>query len=278
MDGKRLIAKVLAAGAVAGAVGCSTPMKTASSPAVPQLPGGAESRFAKLFAPKPPGPVTPQYETVDAKPKVTSLKPETDIAFADVQVDAAFMEDQPTATTNRMLDEARQRYQKVLAKEPQNVEATRGLARLYTRTGDRDRANQSYDTLMRANPKDHKLIYEYALACGRFDDWAGATASCEKALAQDPENRRYYRTYGVCLARTGNYEKAFDVMLKVSPEAEARYSLAKVLMDNDQAELGKQQMQLALQADPNFGPVKEWFASVPAAPQAGVSQVGFQPK
>ena len=269
MDGNRTIRKWATAAAVAAAVGCAgTGPKTVTGTT---LPGAGEGKISRLINGGPPGPVKSQPEVVAAKPKVSALKSETNVSFADVQVDAAYLDNTTTQETNRLLDDARQRYQKVLVKDPNNADAMRGLARLYTRTGDRERAYASYQQLIQVAPKDHKAAHEFALACGRFEDWPNATTACERALAADPENRRYHRTLGVCLAHAGQYERSFDAMLKAAPEAEARFTLARVLADTNQPELAKQQMQLAVQADPSFEPAKEWLG------QGGdVQQAGFQ--
>lgn len=286
MDGsRRLIGKwfsAATAATVATVVGCGTTgTQVTSNQTPPQaLTGQTDSRLARVFGPRAPGPLPHQQQEISADrtatttgAKPTSLLPKTDVTFADVQVEAAFGSENPTPDQNRMIDAARARYQKVLAKDPVNVDALRGLARLYTRSGDKERAFATYRQLVQAAPKDHKAMHEFALACGRFDEWQSAAAACEQSLTADPENRRYHRTYGVALARLGQYERSFEAMLKAAPEAEARYTLARVLQDTDQMDMAKQQMQLAAAADPTYAPAKEWLSD-PAG--SGVVQVQYQ--
>jgi tetratricopeptide (TPR) repeat protein len=291
MDGRRWKQWALA-GAMAAAVGCkSGPTATSGMPAPPQLGGG--SGFS-LFRPKPPGPVPPPAEqpisAVELARKKGPLRPETIAAFADAQVDAAFANDEASsADTGRALDEARLKYQKALERDPKNYDAMRGLARLYTRIGDRDQALATYAALVRQYPQDHKAAYEQSLAHARFEDWDGATAACRRALTLDPQSLRYTRTLGVCLARTGRPQEGFDLLAKVMPEAEARTAMAKVFADGGQADLARQQLELAVKADPAFAAAKNLLAQFteqqpqpPAAPPAGGNPVqpvaGLEPR
>ena len=239
-----------------------------------------------MFQPKPPGPhlQKPVDAAIINAARKTPLKPESiaHIAseLADGAVDSAFVEESTSADRDRILDEARQKYQAALKADPKNAQALRGLARLYTRVGDRERAVGSYRELMQNYPQDHKAAYEFALALARFEDWNGATAACQHAIGGDPENRRYKRTLGVCMAQAGNFEGGFDAMLSVMPEAEARYTMAKLLADSEKPDAARQQLQLAAKADPNFAPAKEWLAAfdAPAKPNP-IQTVGFeQPK
>lgn len=275
MDGRRFKLWALA-GAMAAAVGCRSQQTTTSGMPVPPAAGGSR---VSLFAPKPPGPV-PQQPPIDEAAEARKkgpLKPETIVAFADAQVDAAFAGDgASSADTGRVLDEARLKYQKALERDPKNYEALRGLARLYTRAGDREQALATYAALVRAYPQDHKAAHEQALAHARFEDWDGATAACRQALALDPQSRRYTRTLGLCLARTGQAQEGFDLLGKVMPEAEARTTMAKVFADGGQADAARQQLELAVKADPAFAAAQEMLAQFTGQP-AAVPQTGGNP-
>ena len=282
MNGRRRNLWIVA-GVLAATVGCRSTPQTSGQP-VGQPAGG--SSLARMFQTKPPGPHVqkPADAAIVNAARKTPLKPESiaHIAseLADGAVDSAFVEESTSADRDRILDEARQKYQAALKADPKNAQALRGLARLYTRVGDRERAVGSYRELMQNYPQDHKAAYEFALALARFEDWNGATAACQHAIGGDPENRRYKRTLGVCMAQAGNFEGGFDAMLSVMPEAEARYTMAKLLADSEKPDAARQQLQLAAKADPNFAPAKEWLAAfdAPAKPNP-IQTVGFeQPK
>lgn len=275
MDGKcwkaLAVASLLASGA--GCRGTGSKTLTSGAPTPPAAGGG--NAISRMLAPKPPGPV-PQFQPVDAAvadagKKKGPLKAETVAAFANAQVGAAFdFQQEGTVNPNldRLADGARQQFQKALQQEPKNREALQGLARLYSRLGDREHAISTLQTLQSHYPNDHKVAYEIALTHARFEDWPNGISACRNAIAGDPENRRYQKTLGILTARTGNFEEGFTTLSNVMPEAEARLTMAKVLADMDKPDMAEQQVQLALKADPTYPAAHEWLAGRKAAPSA----------
>src|SRR5262249_32917652 len=104
------------------------------------------------------------------------------------------------------------------------------------------------------NPKDHAVHHDLSIVYGKAQDWVAAAAACEAALALDPENRVYQKTLGMCFVRAGKYDEGYTVWLKVLPEAKARFFLARALEHTGQTALVKQQVQLAIAADPSYEP------------------------
>ena len=121
----------------------------------------------------------PQFQPVDsaianAGKQKGPLKPDTVAALANAQVGAAFdFQEEGTVNPNldRLADDARLKFQKALETDPKNRDALQGLARLYTRIGDRERAIATLQTLQKHYPNDHKIAYEMALTHARFEDW-----------------------------------------------------------------------------------------------------------
>lgn len=261
---------------LAASVGCGgTGKKNLTSGVTPPPAADTGNALTRAFAPKPPGPTAPKFQPPAEPPmaeiakKKGPIKPDTMAAFANAQVGAAFDLEEDGNTNpnvNRMADEARAKFQKALEADPKNKDALQGLARLYTRLGDRERATATLQTLVKHHPELHQSAYELALTYARFEDWPNATAACQKALAGDPENRRYQKTLGILIARGGDLERGFDTMARVTPEAEARFTMAKLLQDMDKPELAHQQLQLAVKADPGYAPAQEWLASFGAQP------------
>lgn len=285
MDGRRW--KTLAvASLVAASVGCrGTGKKDLTSgvttpPAATSPTGG--NAISRMFSPKPAAPTAPKFqptEVADAGKKNKPLTAETKVAFTNAQVQTAFdfQEDGTSESLNRVADDARVKYQKVLEGDPKNKEALQGLARLYTRLVDRERAVATMQTLLKYHPDDHKSAYELALTHARFEDWQSGIAACSKALAADPENRRYQKTLGILVTRSGKMEEGFDILARVLPEAEARFTMAKLLTDMDRPDLAQQQLQLAVKADANFAPAQEWLASLTTGqPQAAPAPAAVQ--
>jgi tetratricopeptide (TPR) repeat protein len=284
MDGRRIQAWLIAGGMLAAsASGCKTTKQ-------PVLPDGAMGQAANTsskgsflgfggeskFVPKPPAP-----ETVVAKARVKGkgIKPETELAFADTEMESALAEGKSQSEREALFDVARQRYQKVLQGDPKNRTAMIGLARLYTHSGDKARATQLYDSAIKANPKDHDLAFQKARMLARFEDWNGAVAACQTAQGMDPENLKYPKAIAYYKAQAGQWDEAFAILLKRMPEADARFFLGRVLLDLDRIEEGREQMVLAMKADPKHadaGSVLAMLESPPATGGEKVQQAGFQ--
>ena len=256
MDGRRIrswILTGLAAGGLAAA-GCRTTKEPLPSATLP-VPGQQKSGFLGMgksspqFAP----PAPEQQATRPVRKPGKGMRIETELAVADTQVESALLENQSDDVRNKLFDEARAKYQKALQADPKNKAALTGLARLYAKAGDRERAIRTYEQAIHLDPKDHETAMKLAKAQIQFGDWAGAAKTCEYALALDPENRQYRKVYGFCLASGDRWEEAFAALMQrhMMPEADARYFLARVLFDKDRLQEGQQQLELALRADPN---------------------------
>jgi tetratricopeptide (TPR) repeat protein len=276
MDGRRLRLVWLSGCLFAGALGCSR--KEVRSPMEPVFPqGGPPGVGVPMTTAKKPfwssssKPPTPT-EVVAEAPRKGPMQPETHVAFADVRLDAALDEKTPPANKEALLDGARQGYQKALQIDPKCNAAMLGLARYYSRTGDRDKSIDWYKKYLTANPSDKKVAHEVATAHARWKDWAGAVAWCQFTLKMDPENLDVRKTMAFCLARDGKWEPAFRVMCEVMPEAQARYLMARVLEHQNQPDACRQQLQLALKADPKFADAKEFLAELDGVMMPGLER------
>jgi tetratricopeptide (TPR) repeat protein len=273
MEGRRLI--VMSAVLALGAVGCKNKQTLPNGQPLPAAVQGSTSNMVeralapKGFVPQAP-PAAPQPDVVRSN---APLKPETVAAFGELEVDAAFSIEEltPSERENR-IEAARQKFVKALATDPKNVEAHRGLGRLYTRLGDRDRAAQAYAAALQHHPKNATLLHEAALSSGRFEEWEQALRLWQTAASFDPDNRKYPRMIGLACVRLGRFDDGFNVLLKVMPEAEARLVVARELMHTGNADGCRQQVELAVKADPTFAPAVNALAQMNGVQQTGFTQ------
>jgi tetratricopeptide (TPR) repeat protein len=246
---------------IAGAFGCTRKETVSPSPfgmreeskGFSLLPS-AKPKTAQDFAPPPP----------KASAKGEAPSADSIAAWADVQADAAFMEERSTPDRDRMIDSSRQIYQKALAVDPKNKTALTGLANLYARTGDRERAVEMLEAAISHHPKDHQLAHKLAAIHIRFQDWARAQEACQYALTVDPENRTYRKTLGYCQAQQDDWQQAGETLMQVMTESKTRYFLGRVLIDQHRFEEAKQQIELSLQLDPNDEQAKYVLADIVA--------------
>lgn len=260
MDGVRLNfrARALVISALAFGGLSATGCRTTQDPQLPTagLPTPAPQKSGVFGWGRSKPQFGPPPEQVVAKPTrkpTKGVKPDTEVAWADTEVDAALLEGRTDDERNKLFDDARSKYQKALQADPKNKAAMVGLARLYGKAGDREQCVRTYSQALHLDPKDHDTAIKLAKAQAQFGDWAGACQSCEYALHLDPENRGYRKTYGYCLAQAEKWEDAFAALMhrNVMTEADARYFLGRVLFDKDRLADGQAQLELAVKADPN---------------------------
>lgn len=280
MDG-RLLRRWTLVGLLAPSVGCNLWPKNETMPpgGLPMPAEGKPSLLSRMGGtsnPRFPGPPDEKPMPKMSRKKGIGLGLEGELAFADAEVDGAFIEGKPAIERDALIDAARQRYQKVIATDPKNKAALIGLAKLYAKAGDKERAIQGYEAALRHHPKDHELAHKMAAMQARFGDWQACADAARYALSLDAENRTYQKTLGYALSQTGKWDEAFDTLMKLMPEAEARYFLGRVLADMERIDDAKVQMDMALRANPQFDPAREFLATVTSAPPAPVLP-GTQP-
>lgn len=271
MDGRQFKKWCLAGGLLISAVGCKTGDKYPNN----LLPNGGMSTAL------PQSSKLPSANTelaVSAPRKKGPLSPEFEVAMAETRLQMA-MADPPPASKDEILDSVRAGYQRALKQDPKHKEALLGIARMYAKVGDKPRAAEAYEKYLKHYPKDAEVIHESAMKRAQWKDWAGAVALCEAAIKLDPENRSYCKTLGFCQARAGQLDAAFASLVKVMPEAQARHNLAGLLDHMGQADASRQQLQLAIQADPAYAPAKEFLNELTEPNNNAIQQAGFnQPK
>lgn len=276
MDGQRVIGGTFLL-ILATSLGCThTGKDSQQAGGLPQPNANRQSLLESsgLFGKKSPAFPAPPPDAPVATPTSHSktLKPETDAAFAAADVEAAYAPDRTTVARDALLDRARHRYQSALQKDPENKDTLVGMARMYTKGGDKDRAAETLQKAIQFHPDDHELCSKLASTYIQFADWPAAILACQQALQKDPENRGYKKTLAYCQAVSGQWEAAFGTMLDVLPEAEARYFLGRVLFDLQNYDASRQQMELALKADAQFQPAQLFYAKLMAGQQAPTGQ------
>jgi len=202
-----------------------------------------------------------------------AAQPRTEIAFGvmkenDADSDAAKKNPEGQA---RLRDDARLAYQAALKQDPNNLEALRHLARLYTKVGDYDRAFDTYRKAMAKHPKDAALWYELGLCHHRRKDLNESVKCFNKAIEIDPENPEYLKKLGYTVAYMGQIEQGLAILTRAHGAALAHYGIARVLVQRDQVQLAQHHLQLALRENNQLSEARELLASL-ANPNANVSQ------
>jgi len=113
-------------------------------------------------------------------------------------------------------------------------------------------------------PHEPLLWYDLGMAHGRNKEWQPAVDALAKACDLAPGDRHYVHSLGYCLARAGAYDQSVDCFRQVDGEARAHYNVARMLLQMNQTELGRQHLQLALKIEPELKEAKEELARAEA--------------
>ncbi len=185
-------------------------------------------------------------------------KPETMVALGDARAEAAMMPDKQSNVRDTLLSQALQAYQGALERDPNHIPALMGVGAIYTNMNDRDKAIATYERAIKAHPKNAELWFELGRCQGRFKDWNAAVLSLHQATQIEPDNLKYRKMLGLTLARTGRYEEAYAWLSRSMNEAESRYTLGRMMYHLKQYDAGKEQMALALKANPNYEQARDY--------------------
>jgi len=205
---------------------------------------------------KLPEGLPPRPEDLESdQPK--ELKPATLVAYANLKEKCAAEPDQTEVDRERLREVARQAYLRALDIDAKFIPAHVGLANWYDTVGNHSKALATYQQVLKFAPKDKTVWYQLGMCQARHQDWEPAIDSLRKAHEIDPDNRQCTKTLGLCLARAGHIDESLACLENVVSKAQAHCQVARMLYQMHQDEASKQQLQLALQFDPNLPAARE---------------------
>lgn len=240
----------VAAGLLGGMVGCSSPQ--VRSPAeVAKQPDPAALKQIKSLQQQ-------QAAVAQERPnKDHKLKPETLVKLGALKEVSADEESRPQAERDAFRYQARQSYQKAIDQSPKYSPAYIALAGSYLRTGETDKAHDTFKKAVQANPRDAALWYEQGTVMAREKNWQMALECMAQAVTLDPENKLYQKTYGLTLARNGRLDEAYAALAHSMSEAEARFNIARMCLHMQQPNECREQLEMVFRANPGHNGARE---------------------
>ncbi|MFO0809137.1 MAG: tetratricopeptide repeat protein [Gemmataceae bacterium] len=264
--------RLLAGSFLCAAVGCmGTNVRQPSLPT--SLP---PSPMAQGAQPTQPPRATQVASAPEPKPG-TKLKPSTIVTMGALKEQAADDKDRSPAEAEQYRYQARMEYLRAIQMDPKFGSAYMALAHSYVSTNERDKALATFKRAAAANPTDGTVWFEQGAALARWKEWPAAVESLQQAVKLDPENKMYAKTLGLTLARAGRYDDAYATLAKCLSEAEARTNIARMLKHVQQPELSRKQTELALKANPDYGPARELMNELTGVTQATVREAAPTP-
>ena len=162
-------------------------------------------------------------------------------------------------------------YNKALESEPNNLGALVSTARLYDRQGDTAHSVQYFQKALAVNPNDASIHNDLGLAYSKAGNAAAAKDSLAKAANMDPSSVRYRNNLATLLVENGQADEAVNQLRQVLPPAVAHYNVAYLHFSKQNIPAAQQQLQLALQADPNLQQARDLYSRLGGSP--AVTQV-----
>ena len=221
-----------------------------------------------------PSPVTEPI----AKEAVKELSPKTLVAMAAFHEQLANELAREPAEKQRIMEDARIAYEKAITVDPKYVPGYLGLARHWEVRDRHDLAVHFYDECLKLAPQDAGLFHEAGMCQARHKEWEEALARLSKAVELDPENRACAMNFALCLARSERFDESLAWLRKLQPEAEAQFTLARMMHHLGRYDLCMEHVRQSLNADPMFIPAQELLASLTApAPTTPVVPIDMAP-
>jgi len=179
----------------------------------------------------------------------------------------------------RQLDEARKMYQEILNYDGKNIDAFRGLTRIYIVQRDFNRANATIQKASELHPKNVQIYGDWAIVYSKQNDFSGAIQKLNKAREIDPENQEIMKALGVNLVCAGQVDQGIDILSRARGRAAAHYYVACLYKRTNRPDEARRHVQMALEANPGFNDARALLTELDRRTQpqtAPPSNVGLQ--
>jgi len=206
-------------------------------------------------------PTTAKITKVEDLPK-RDPKPSTSVAFGNLRLQAAIDGSVQGPDREASLEQARKSYNQALKTDPKCMEAYRGLAQVEQNCGNYKGALAWYNKGLAIDAKQSPVWYEMGICQARHGDWPAAQESLSKACDLEADNRLYVKTLAFCLAKNGRYDDCVACFKRIMDEGQAHYNLARLLHHENQDDLSRRHLQIALQINPKLAQAQNFLAQV----------------
>ncbi len=212
----------------------------------------------------PPGAKIVKAEDL---PKRTP-KAETSVNIGNMRLLAAMDGSAQGAEREWSLEDARKFYNQALKTDPKCMEAYSGLAQVELTCGNYEGGIAYYQKGLAVDAKHAPLGYEMGICQARRRDWPAAQNSLSKASDLQPDNHVFVKTLAFCQAKNGRYEDSIASFKRIMDEGQAHYNLARLLHHENQDDLSRLHLHMALQANPKLTPAQDLLARLDGPPSA----------
>lgn len=150
------------------------------------------------------------------------------------------------------LTDARASYEKVLVREPNNVDAVMGMARLNVKAQRMVDAEQGYSLAMKLQPKSTLVLSEVGQFYAQQQRWDRAIPLLQEAQRIEPHEKSHQYKLAVALTKAGRTSDALPHFTEAVGEAAAHYNVGRMLVESGKTKEAEEQFTLALAKDPSL--------------------------
>jgi len=158
-------------------------------------------------------------------------------------------------------EKAREVYEEIRKKDPENVEAAHRLGIVADNQRRHAEAEQLFLFALEREPRNASMLADLGYCYYLQGQFAKAESALTKATKFEPSNHRYWNNLGLVIGHQGRYEEALDCFRKSGSEADAQYNLAFVYAGQERVNEAKRSFQLALANDPTHRRAREALSS-----------------
>lgn len=150
------------------------------------------------------------------------------------------------------LTDARHGYEEVLSKDPKNVDAVLGMARLNLKAKRIVEAEAGFERALAMKPQSPEVLTEIGNFYSDQQRWDKAIPLLQNAQRLEPHEKAYHYNLAMALAKSGRSDDAIPHFIEAVGEAPAHYNVGRILLESGKRSQAEEQFALALAKDPNL--------------------------
>jgi len=255
---------VLAAGCSSGPIfGNKQGIQTAPYPGQASRPGPVKQLASKVSDSNLGKSVSKAFQTASTKKHKPNFNDPVSLATKTKPPDADFYVDAGNVCAkDNDAENARVNYHKALEMKPHHLGALLGLARLFDRQGQLDRATEHYLEAAKHHPGEAAVYNDLGLCYARQAKYDDAVKALSRAVELQPDRALYRNNIATVLVVQGRINEAIAHLTDAHGAAIAHYNVGFLLNKRGQHRQALEQFKLALQSDPSMTAAGQWIESL----------------
>lgn len=186
--------------------------------------------------------------------EVLSKKPKEIPSLAGVEIKALFQQAETFLNQNRV-DDATDRYKKIIEADPNNARAHQALGEIYIRERYFDEAIEEYEKVIEVDSKNKSILDSLANLYVRKGEIDKAIEKYEKIVVLDAKNPVTYKVLGDFYLKKENKDKAIELYRKVADldpkNAVIHKTLGDLYLEGDELDKGIKEYEKQAELEPN---------------------------